>query len=129
MTKNLAAAVCSEIDAAREELVALCARLVAAASVNPPGRTAEVAQVVRGYLAGHGIATETVQADDEAPNVVADIVGAEVAGGNVARSERGRHVVFNAHMDTMEGGDASAWSLPVTRPTRRDGRLYGLGMG
>ena len=43
---DLAAGVCREIDAAREELLALCARLVAATSVNPPGRTAEAAQVV-----------------------------------------------------------------------------------
>jgi succinyl-diaminopimelate desuccinylase len=116
---DLAATVGSEIDAAREELVALCGRLVSAASVNPPGRTAEVAEVVRGYLAENGIASETVKADEEAPNVVAEIAGA--AGG--------RHVVFNAHMDTMEAGDESAWSVPVMRLTRRDGRLYGLGIG
>jgi succinyl-diaminopimelate desuccinylase len=121
---DLAATVCSEIDAAREELVELCGRLVAAASVNPPGRTAEVAEIVRGYLAGNGIASETVKADDEAPNVVAQVAGAKVAG-----PARGRHVVLNAHMDTMEVGDESAWSAPVMRVTRRDGRLYGLGMG
>ena len=56
---DLAAGVCREIDAARDELLALCARLVAAASVNPPGRTAEAAQVVRDYFAEKGIATET----------------------------------------------------------------------
>jgi succinyl-diaminopimelate desuccinylase len=116
---DLAAGVCREIDAARDELLALCARLVAAASVNPPGRTAEAAQVVRDYFAGKDIATETVQADDEAPNVIARMTGAG----------SGRHVVFNAHMDTMEAGDESAWSVPVMRLTRRDGRLYGLGMG
>jgi succinyl-diaminopimelate desuccinylase len=119
MSANLATTVCNEIDAAREELVALCGRLVATASVNPPGRTAEAADVVGGYLAGHGMASETVQADDEAPNVVAHIDGA--AGG--------RHVVFNAHMDTMEAGDESSWTVPVMRLTRRGGRLYGLGMG
>ena len=118
-TSALAETVCRDIDAAREELIDLCGRLVAAASVNPPGRTAEVADVVRGYLSSHGIAHETVKADDEAPNVVACIQGG--AGG--------RHVVFNAHMDTMEAGDESAWSVPIMRLTRRDGRLYGLGMG
>ncbi len=70
-------------------------------------------------MSSHGIAHETVKADDEAPNVVAGIQGG--AGG--------RHVVFNAHMDTMEAGDELAWSVPIMRLTRRDGRLYGLGMG
>jgi succinyl-diaminopimelate desuccinylase len=116
---DLAAAVSRDIDTAREELIDLCGRLVAAASVNPPGRTAEVADVVRAFFSSHGIATETVKADDEAPNVVAQI----------ASSASGRHVVFNAHMDTMEASDASAWTVPIMQLTRRDKRLYGLGMG
>src|SRR6516165_10699293 len=119
MSTNIADVVCSEIDAAREELVRLCAELVAAESVNPPGRTAEAAEVVRAYFAAKDIASEVIKADDEAPNVIAEIAGA---------SDR-CHVVFNAHMDTMEAGDESAWTVPVLRLTRRDGRLYGLGMG
>ena len=46
-TQTLADTVCGDIDAARGELVGLCDKLVAAPSVNPPGRTAEVAAVVR----------------------------------------------------------------------------------
>ena len=116
---NLADTVCRDIDTAREELIDLCGDLVAAASVNPPGRTVEVAQVVRAYLSGHDITTETLTADDEAPNVV----------GRIDAGAGGRHVVFNAHMDTMEAGDEAAWTVPITRLSRRDGRLYGLGMG
>ena len=62
--------------------------------------------------------TETVKADDEAPNVVAQVDG----------QSSGRHVVFNAHMDTMEAGTNSAWSVPVFKLSKADGRLYGLGM-
>ena len=36
---GVADAVSRDIDAAREDLIDLCGRLVAAASVNPPGRT------------------------------------------------------------------------------------------
>src|SRR5215470_6819612 len=79
MSDGLAETVCRDIDAAREELIELCGRLVAAASINPPGRTVDVADVVRAYLSGHGIATETIAADDEAPNVVGCIDGS--AGG------------------------------------------------
>jgi succinyl-diaminopimelate desuccinylase len=112
-------AVCTEIDAARDDLVALCGDLVRATSVNPPGRTAGVADIVSRYLATSGIRGERIAADAEAPNVVATLDGAKA----------GRHVVFNAHMDTMEAGDEAAWSVPVSELTRRDGRLYGLGMG
>ena len=74
---------------------------------------------MRDYLSGHGLATETIKADDEAPNVV----------GQVDGDSSGRHVVFNAHMDTMEAGDESAWSVPVFKLSKAEVRLYGLGMG
>ena len=76
-------AICGDIDAARGELVDLCAQLVAAPSVNPLGRTTEVAAVVRDYLSGHGLATETIKADDEAPNVVGQV------GRGFVRTPRG----------------------------------------
>jgi succinyl-diaminopimelate desuccinylase len=116
---DLKTIVCCDIDAAREELVDLCGRLVVASSVNPPGRTAGVAQVVRAYLSDNGIAATIVAADEEAPNVIGQVDGAA----------SGPHAVFNAHMDTMEAGDESAWTVPVLKLTRREGRLYGLGMG
>ena len=56
--------------------------------------------------------------DPDAPNLV----------GHVGE-KRGRHVVFNAHMDTMQPGDESRWSVPALKLTRKDGRLYGLRMG
>jgi len=116
---QLADAICQDIEAEREALVALCSELVAAPSVNPPGRTVEVAAIVKRYLAAQGIEPQVVAADREAPNIVAAVAG---------RSQ-GRHVVLNAHMDTMEAGDETAWSVPAMELTRKTGRLYGLGMG
>jgi succinyl-diaminopimelate desuccinylase len=107
-----------EIDAEREVLVDLCARLVAAPSASPPGRTVEVAQIVEKFLNQAGIETERVAQEADAPNVI----------GHVGEG-RGRHVVFNAHMDTMQPGEESRWTVPILKLTRKDGRLYGLGMG
>lgn len=112
-------AVGSAVEARREELVELCARLVGARSTNPPGRTVEVAEILSGFLASRALAAEVVRAEDEAPNVVSGL----------ATGRPGRHVIFNAHMDTMQPGNEAAWSVPIHRLTRRDGRLYGLGMG
>ncbi len=107
-----------EIDAERETLVNLCGRMVAAPSMSPPGRTVEVACIVEGFLNENGITTEIAAEDPEAPNVIAHI-----------GSGPGRHVIFNAHMDTMQAGDESKWTVPVLQLTRQAGRLYGLGMG
>lgn len=107
-----------EIDAERETLIDLCGRLVAAPSASPPGRTVEVAKIVEEFLNRGGIATERVAEDPDAPNLV----------GHVGE-KRGKHVVFNAHMDTMQPGDEAKWSVPILKLTRQGGRLYGLGMG
>jgi succinyl-diaminopimelate desuccinylase len=50
----------------------------------------------------------------------------------VAELDSGRpgpHLVLNVHLDTMPAGPVGAWSVPVHELTRRDGRLYGLGIG
>ncbi len=109
----------AEIARRSEDLFAFCKDLVEAESINPPGNTADVAGVVATWLGRQGVPVEIVQVDALAPNVVCDIV-AERAG---------RHVVFNAHMDTMPAGDPCLWTAPPLTLTRRDARSYGLGMG
>ena len=107
------------VDDAAEAVVDLCARLVAAPSVNPPGDTRQVADVVVRELADHGLDSELVAADPSMPSVVAELDS----------GRPGPHLVLNVHLDTMEPGDLSAWTVPVWEMTRHDGRLYGLGMG
>lgn len=103
----------------REALVDLCAALVAAPSVNPPGDTRAVASVVAEALAARGLAARLERAVETMPSVLAGIDS----------GRPGPHLILNVHLDTMPPGDESAWSVPVWRLTRRHGRLYGLGMG
>lgn len=112
-------AVIDEVEALRTELVGLCARLVGAPSVNPPGDTRAVFEVARSWLTAHDIATSVHIAEPTKPNLVARINGAGP----------GRHLVFNGHLDTMEVGDEASWTVPPFELTHRDDRLYGLGMG
>lgn len=118
ITPQFLATVDREIEAERETLVGLCGRLIAAPSASPPGRTVEVARIVEEFLNRGGIQTEIVAEDPEAPNIVAHV-----------GEGRGRHIVFNAHMDTMQPGDETRWTVPRYELTRKEGRLYGLGMG
>jgi succinyl-diaminopimelate desuccinylase len=108
----------AEIQAERQSLIELCQRLVAAPSASPPGRTVEVARIVERFLNAGEIQTDTVAEDPDAPNIV----------GHVCQGT-GRHIVFNAHMDTMQPGDERKWSVPILELTRKEGRLFGLGMG
>jgi succinyl-diaminopimelate desuccinylase len=119
VTQGIFQDVARDIDAHRESLIGLCGKLVAARSVNPPGDTTRVADIVRDYLVAAGVDTETLVVDSTAPNVIG------IANGRGP----GRHVLFNAHMDTMEPGRESDWTVPIFELTRKSGRLYGLGLG
>jgi succinyl-diaminopimelate desuccinylase len=119
MSQGVFQEIARDIDAQRESLIDLCAKLVAAPSVNPPGDTTRVAHIVREYLIAAGIDIEMLAVDATAPNVI----------GTANGRAPGRHVLFNAHMDTMEPGRESDWSVPIFELTRKDGRLYGLGLG
>ena len=107
------------VETAREELIALCAALVAARSVNPPGDTRGAAAVVQGFLGARGLDVEIACRVPEKPNVIASCTG----------HDGGRHLVFNGHIDTIPPGEESEWSVPVYELTRKKGRLYGHGMG
>ncbi len=116
---ELAALVATQAGACRESVVALSRSLVAAPSVNPPGDTRLVADVVAGFLTDHSLPVERVALREDMPSVV-----------SVLDSGRpGPHLVLNVHLDTMPPGDESAWTHPVWQLTRERGRLQGLGMG
>ena len=114
-----AAEVVAAVAAQREELVGLCAALVAAPSVNPVGDTREVADVVTRALADRALESHQALCEPTMPSVVAEIDS----------GSPGPHLVLNVHLDTMPPGDESLWTQPVWELTRTRGRIYGLGMG
>jgi succinyl-diaminopimelate desuccinylase len=116
---DLAGSVQVAVAKQREDLVALCAELVAAPSVNPVGDTRQVADVVARALEQRGIRARQEACEPTMPSVLA-----EVDSGRA-----GPHLVLNVHLDTMPPGDEGLWTQPVWELTRTDGRLYGLGMG
>lgn len=121
MDRNLASTASLERWATGEwdALVRLCAELVAARSVNPPGDTRAAATVVAEEFRRRGVESRVEAADPAMPSVVASIDS----------GRPGPHLVLVGHLDTMPPGDERLWSVPPWELTRRDGRLYGLGMG
>jgi succinyl-diaminopimelate desuccinylase len=103
----------------KDRLFGLCGDLVAARSVNPPGRTVEAAAVVEAFLNENGIVCETLANVSEKPNLIARIEGGDA----------GRHLVLNGHLDTVSPGREADWSVPLYQMQSTDGRLTGLGMG
>jgi succinyl-diaminopimelate desuccinylase len=101
------------------EMIDLCDALIEAASPNPPGDTRAAANVVQEFLTSQGHESESRASDETMPNIVSRCKsGAE-----------GRVVILNVHLDTMPPGNPADWSVPLYRMSRRNGALYGLGIG
>lgn len=106
-------------EAERAALLQLCADLVAARSPQPDGDTTAPIAVLDRTLRAAGLKPEIRGSDPRKPNIVCSFEGARP----------GPHLVLNGHVDTLNPGDERAWSVPVHTLTRRDSRLYGLGIG
>ena len=92
------------------DLLALLDDLVAIPSTYPPGDTARIARHCADFLSALGYASQVLE------------------GNAVAR--RGKpapSLVFNAHADTVDVGERSAWRTDPFKATLVDGRVYGLG--
>jgi succinyl-diaminopimelate desuccinylase len=114
----------AEIDARRDDLVALTQALVRIPTVNPPGRDYRaICEFLRDRLAPSGFACEMIRAEG-APgdserwprwNIVARREGARP----------GETVHFNSHIDVVEAGHG--WTMDPFGGEVRDGRVYGRG--
>jgi succinyl-diaminopimelate desuccinylase len=93
------------------ELESLLLQLLAAPSPNPPGDVTEVAEVVLRYCEAAGLSCVVHRPAARRRNLVIE----------VARSARGRHLVWNGHLDTFP----ATGKFPAARSEH--GRVYGRG--
>lgn len=114
----------AEIDARRDDLVALTQDLIRIPTVNPPGDCyRDVCEYLERRLSKSGYQVELLRAEgapgdsDKHPrwNVVARRVGASA----------GETVHFNSHHDVVETG--SGWTSDPFGGEVRDGKVYGRG--
>jgi succinyl-diaminopimelate desuccinylase len=114
----------SEIDARRDDLVALTQDLIRIPTVNPPGdHYLEICEYLRGRLSARGFTTELLRAEgaagdsDKHPrwNLVARRDGASP----------GETVHFNSHHDVVEVG--TGWTTDPFGGEVKDDKVYGRG--
>ena len=93
----------------RQELLALLSELVAIPSTTPPGDTARIAGFCKDFLEEYE----------------AEVIG---KGNLVARLGSGKpSIVFNAHADTVDVGERTAWRTDPFKATLVERKVYGLG--
>ncbi|MBZ0124385.1 MAG: M20/M25/M40 family metallo-hydrolase, partial [Roseovarius sp.] len=114
----------AEIEARRDDLVALCRSLVRIPTINPPGLNyREICDLLDRRLRGAGFRTELIRAtgapgdSDTYPRL------------NIVARREGRRpgpcVHFNSHIDVVEPGHG--WSADPFAAELKGGRIYGRG--
>lgn len=111
----------ASVDAAREEIIALCQGLVRIPSVNtgvmPTGDETPAAELLRDKLAADGIEGQILES---APN----------RGSYIARlrgSAGAPRLLYLSHLDVVPVEDEGAWTHPPFGAEIHEGRIYGRG--
>jgi acetylornithine deacetylase len=124
--------IVSAVEGRRSELVALIQELVRVPSLT--GEEGAVQAVVAEKMRALGLETDVWEPTVAELAPYAEHVGEfeTLAGrpnvvGTLRGTDGGRSLILNAHMDTVETGEASRWSHPPFGAEIVDGRLYGRG--
>ena len=111
----------AQIDAQREEIIALEQALVRIPSVNsgfmPTGDETPVCEYIRDWLAQDGIRSEILGRTPERGNIIARIEGSNPEAG----------LMFMSHTDVVPVEEEEKWRFPPFSATIADGRIYGRG--
>ena len=111
----------SQVDAARDDILALEQALVRIPSVNtgfmPTGDETPVCEYVRDWLAEDGISSEILEAAPNRGNLIARLEGRSGKAG----------LMFMSHTDVVPVEDESKWRFPPFSATIADDRVFGRG--
>ncbi len=108
--------ISKDIEVMRDEIISLLVDLVRSNSVNPPGDTREVADVVIRKLAANDIEAQIIVLEEKKPNVLARI-----------NPEKRPELLFNSHLDTVPIGERIQWRHDPLGAKIVEGVMYGRG--
>ena len=111
----------AQVDAQRDEIIALEQTLVRIPSVNtgfmPTGDETPVCEYIRDWLAEDGIQSEILGRVLNRGNIIARIEGSNSDAG----------LMFMSHTDVVPVEEEEKWRFPPFSATIADGRIYGRG--
>ena len=105
-----------QIEARRDEIVALCSNLIKIPSENPPGDMHEIAGWLQKYLEEQGFQVNTYEPETGRISVVTQL-----------GSGSGRTLILNGHMDVVPAGDVTHWDFDPFCGEVREGKILGRG--
>lgn len=113
--------VIKEISAESDDWLAVLQDVIQAPSVNPPGETTAVADILTSVLDDYGIDYELIEPLSNAPNVLAEFTGED------GPAKDGIHLTFNGHLDTYGVGETDRWDRDPFSGAIENGKIHGRG--
>ncbi|WCK54918.1 acetylornithine deacetylase [Aneurinibacillus sp. Ricciae_BoGa-3] len=119
-SNELLAKIASNVEARKDELIALVAKLIGFPSVSPPARnTNEIQKFIEEFLGDLGFKTDKWDVYPGDPNIVGVLPGKS--------SENYKSLILNGHVDVAEVGDDKEWTAPPFAANVVEPYLYGRG--
>ena len=110
-----------QVDAARDDIIALEQALVRIPSVNtgfmPTGDETPVCELARDFLAQDGVRSEILESAPNRGNLIARLEGRSGQAG----------LMFMSHTDVVPVEDDAKWRFPPFSATVADDRVFGRG--
>ena len=101
----------------QKEVVDLLCKLIAAESVNPPGKEELAARVLEGYFKEKGLSTTLDYVENERPNISCLVPG----------KDPNKTILLTSHLDVVPVGDPNSWKSDPFEPRVEDGQVYARG--
>jgi succinyl-diaminopimelate desuccinylase len=114
--KSLHDQICCRAEAAQDEVIDVCSRLIQFPTVNPPGSTRDIVEYIATYFASHNMSTEVIQRSADKSNLCLRLPG-----------KKAGKLLWLGHLDVVPPGDTTQWSLDPFSGLFKDGRIYGRG--
>ncbi|MXQ53529.1 ArgE/DapE family deacylase [Shimazuella alba] len=109
--------VIDEIERQKEDLLALCSKLLQMNTENPPGDTSEISEFIIRYLSSFGIETEVHESNPKMFNLISSI----------GENKDNKHLILCGHTDVVPVGDLEKWDFDPFSGHIENGFIHGRG--
>ncbi|MCJ7761801.1 M20/M25/M40 family metallo-hydrolase, partial [Candidatus Bathyarchaeota archaeon] len=108
------------VEGMKGEITEFLAELVKAKSVNPPGDTRDVIEVIKRKLSESGLKIKMMSVDEDKPSIVARFES--------TRPKKKLELLYNSHVDTVPTGEMEKWKHDPFGADLEHDKMYGRGI-
>jgi succinyl-diaminopimelate desuccinylase len=119
--------ICKVVDELKDEEILLLQDLIQIPSENPPGNYDEICAYLDKKLTSWGFDVQVIDVPEDRTKELGLSTPRKNVIATIEGTEEGRHLLLNAHIDTVPADNHEKWTYPPFSGQIADGRIYGRG--